>query len=164
MEQCNDLLVSLRRVIRAIDLYSKKLSKETGLTSPQLLVLHQIEATDGVLAKHVADAINLSSATVTSILDRLESREFVTRERSTEDKRKVKLHLTQKGREALVESPQPLQAHFIRRFEHLEQWEQTMIIASMQRVANMMDAEDLDASPLLQVGSIHAGQKTELAS
>ncbi|MBT0587647.1 MarR family winged helix-turn-helix transcriptional regulator [Alteromonas oceanisediminis] len=154
MEQCNDLLVSLRRVIRAIDLYSKKLSKETGLTSPQLLVLHQIQATDGVLASHIADAINLSSATVTSILDRLESRGFVTRERSKEDKRKVMLHLTAQGESALLESPQPLQAHFIRRFEHLEQWEQTMIIASMQRVANMMDADELDASPLLQVGSI----------
>ena len=43
MQKYEELLVSLRKVIRAIDLYSKKLSKESGLTSPQLIVLKEID-------------------------------------------------------------------------------------------------------------------------
>ncbi|MDM7859898.1 MarR family transcriptional regulator [Alteromonas sp. ASW11-36] len=154
MEKYDELLIGLRQVIRAIDLYSKKLNKESGLTGPQLLVLQAIANRDGVLAKQVADAINLSSATVTSILDRLEARDLVKRERSTQDKRKVLLHLTEKGEQAVGDAPKPLQQHFIDRFEKLEDWEQNMMIANMQRIAKMMNADDIDAAPVLEVGTI----------
>ncbi|GAA0854401.1 MarR family transcriptional regulator [Aliiglaciecola litoralis] len=154
MKKYEALLVSLRKVIRAIDLYSKKLSKETGLTSPQLIVLQNIAAHDGVMVKDIATCINLSSATVTSILDRLESRNFVIRERSTVDKRKVGLHLTEQGKIAIKDSPTPLQHHFIERFEAMEEWEQSQMLATMERIAKMMDADDIDAAPMLQVGGI----------
>ncbi|MCF2946971.1 MarR family transcriptional regulator [Paraglaciecola aquimarina] len=155
MQKYEELLVSLRKVIRAIDLYSKKLNKETGLTSPQLIVLHEIAAKDGMMVKDIAENINLSSATVTSILDRLESRNLVVRERSSIDKRKVGLHLTESGTNTIQDAPTPLQEHFINRFEKLEEWEQTQMLSTMQRIAKMMDADDIDASPLLEVGQIH---------
>jgi DNA-binding MarR family transcriptional regulator len=154
MEKYEELLVSLRRVIRAIDLYSKKLSKESGLTSPQLIVLQEITQHDGCMVKDIASSINLSSATVTSILDRLEARNYVIRERSETDKRKVGLHLTELGKSVLKDAPRPLQAHFIDRFEHLQDWEQTQLVSTMQRIATMMDAEDIDAAPMLEVGSL----------
>ncbi|WP_158967340.1 MarR family winged helix-turn-helix transcriptional regulator [Paraglaciecola sp. L3A3] len=155
MKKYEELLVSMRRIIRAIDLYSKKLSKESGLTSPQLIVMQEIAANDGIMVKQIAENINLSSATVTSILDRLEARNYVIRERSVQDKRKVGLHLTPTGQLAMQGAPTPLQEHFINRFEKLDDWEQTQLIATMQRIAKMMDAEDIDAAPLLEVGTIH---------
>ncbi|GAC16728.1 MarR family winged helix-turn-helix transcriptional regulator [Aliiglaciecola lipolytica] len=154
MKKYESLLVSLRKVIRAIDLYSKKLSKETGLTSPQLIVLQHISNSDGVMVKDIATNINLSSATVTSILDRLEARGFLIRERSVVDKRKVELHLTDEGAAAIKESPTLLQQHFITRFEAMEEWEQSQMLATMERMAMMMDASDIDAAPMLQVGGI----------
>ncbi|MCV2885145.1 MarR family winged helix-turn-helix transcriptional regulator [Aestuariibacter sp. AA17] len=154
MEKYDELLVSLRRVIRAIDLYSKKLSKETGLTSPQLIVLQEIAAQDGIMVKQVAENINLSSATVTSILDRLETKNLVSRLRSSVDKRKVGIHLTEQGKLVLAEAPKPLQEHFIHRFEKLEEWEQTQLVATMQRIAKMMDADEIDAAPMLEVGML----------
>ena len=155
MKKYEELFVSLRRIIRAIDLYSKKLSKETGLTSPQLIVMQEVAANDGIMVKQIAENINLSSATVTSILDRLEARGFAIRERSTLDKRKVGLHLTEAGKVAIQDAPTPLQEHFVNRFETLEEWEQTQLLATMQRIATMMDAEGIDAAPLLEVGAIH---------
>lgn len=154
MKKYDELLVSLRRVIRAVDIHSKKLNKETGLTSPQLIVMQEIAAHDDVMVKQIAENINLSSATVTSILDRLEPRGLVVRERSTVDKRKVGLHITEAGYAAIKDAPTPLQKHFINRFEKLEEWEQTQLVATMQRIAKMMDAEDIDASPILAVESI----------
>ncbi|MCT7941902.1 MarR family winged helix-turn-helix transcriptional regulator [Shewanella holmiensis] len=155
MKKYEERLVSLRQVIRAIDLYSKKLSKETGLTSPQLLVLQAIADHDDAMVKEVAETINLSSATITSILDRLEKRQLVTRTRSVTDKRKVGIRLTEQGKDILKDSPKPLQAHFIARFESMEDWDQSQMLATMQRISSMMDAEDLDASPVLEVGQIH---------
>jgi len=161
MKKYEELLVSLRRVIRAVGLYSKKLNKEMGLTSPQLIVLREISLQDGIMVKEIARHINLSSATVTSILDRLEGRSLVLRERSTIDKRRVGLHLTESGCTAIKDSPRPLQAHFIHRFEALESWEQTQMLATMQRIAKMMDAEELDAAPLLGVGQIFSQKPAE---
>jgi DNA-binding MarR family transcriptional regulator len=159
MEKYEELLMSLRKVIRAIGLYSKKLNKDSGLTSPQLFVLQKIEAQGGAMVKDIANSINLSSATVTSILDRLENKNLVIRERSTVDKRKVGLHLTTAGIKTLENAPKPLQEHFIDRFEKLEEWEQTQLVATMQRIATMMDAENLDAAPMLEVGAIQTPPK-----
>lgn len=161
MQKYEELLVSLRKVTRAIGLYSKKLSKESGLTSPQLIVLKEIDQHDGCMVKDIAQSINLSSATVTSILDRLEARNYVIRERSLTDKRRVGLHLTELGQALVKDAPRPLQAHFIDRFEKLEEWEQTQLVSTMQRIAYMMDAENLDAAPMLEVGALQVVAPTE---
>ncbi|MFT5421408.1 MAG: DNA-binding MarR family transcriptional regulator [Candidatus Endobugula sp.] len=154
MNIIEEVLVALRRVIRATDLHSKHLAKTTGLTTPQILLLQTIrkngEATIGQLAKEMS----LSQATVTSILDRLEKRNLVFRQRAEADKRKVHAFLTDQATDVLKEAPIPLQQHFAKQFGDLENWEQSMIISSLQRVAQMMDAQDIDASPLLDVGIV----------
>lgn len=154
MQRDEELLVALRRVIRAIDMRSKRLSREVGLTGPQLLVMRNIGNFPGIMVRQIAENINLSPATVTSILDRLEAKELVTRIRSTEDKRRVGVFLTDGGLAILEDAPLPLQEHFVNRFAKLEDWEQSQMVATMQRIATMMDAEEIDASPLLEVGNI----------
>ena len=154
MQKDEELLVALRKVIRAIDLRSKQLSKDVGLTGPQLLVMQSVGKEPGIMVRQVADNINLSPATVTSILDRLEIKALVQRIRSTEDKRRVGLFLTEQGQEILQDAPLPFQEHFINRFSKLKEWEQSQMVATMQRIASMMDAEDIDASPVLEVGNL----------
>lgn len=154
MNKDEELLIALRRVIRAIDLRSKQLSKEVGLTGPQLLVLQNIQEKPGVLGREIAQNINLSAATVTTILDRLATKRLIERVRSTEDKRKVGVYLTDEGKEAIENAPRALQEHFIERFSRLQEWEQSQMVATMQRLASMMDADELDASPVLEVGGL----------
>ncbi|MFQ6370135.1 MarR family winged helix-turn-helix transcriptional regulator [Shewanella sp. YIC-542] len=154
MEKYEQLLISLRKIIRAIDMHSKQLSKHSGLTGPQLIVMQKIAALGMPLAKQVAAEINLSPATVTTIVDRLEAKGLVIRQRSTEDKRKVHLLLSDAGHTLLLSAPKPLQEHFITRYQQLEDWEQSQLLSAVERIANMMDAEKLDAAPMLLVGQI----------
>ncbi|WOI39334.1 MarR family transcriptional regulator [Alteromonas sp. CI.11.F.A3] len=154
MRKEEELLVALRRVIRAVDLRSKQLSKHVGLTGPQLLVMQNIQEKPGIMVREIAENINLSPATITNILDRLEGRDLATRIRSTQDKRKVGVFLTEKGKVAVIDAPRPLQEHFVERFSQLKEWEQSQMVATVQRIASMMDAEDIDASPFLELGSI----------
>ena len=154
MRKEEELLVALRRVIRAVDLRSKQLSKHVGLTGPQLLVMQNIQEKPGIMVREIAENINLSPATITNILDRLEGRDLATRIRSTQDKRKVGVFLTENGKVAVVNAPRPLQEHFGERFSQLKEWEQSQMVATVQRIASMMDAEDIDASPFLELGSI----------
>lgn len=156
MEKYEELLVSLRQVIRAIDIHSRQLSKLSGLTGPQLMVMQHIAMLDAPLAKDIAKEIALSAATVTTIIDRLESRALVIRTRSKTDKRKVHLSLSEAGITLLSSSPKPLQEHFITRYQNLEEWEQSQLLSAVERIASMMDAEKLDAAPVLLVGQIQA--------
>ncbi len=155
MNNYEQVLVALRRVMRATDLHSKRLSKTAGLTAPQLLIMQTIRDLGEVTIGTIADKVSLSQATVTTILDRLELRKLIYRVRSKTDKRKVHAHLTPEGEVILAQAPAPLQEEFIRKFQNLHEWEQTMIISSLQRVAQMMDAERIDASPVLDVGPIN---------
>ena len=152
MKNIDEVLIALRRVIRATDLHSKYLSKTTGLTAPQILLLKTIRSQGETTIGKLADHMSLSQATVTTILDRLEKRGLVYRERSKEDKRKVHAHLTESGIHTLQAAPMPLHDQFARQFADLQDWEQSMIISSLQRVAHMMDAEHIDASPVLDIG------------
>ncbi|WP_243391522.1 MarR family winged helix-turn-helix transcriptional regulator [Pseudohalioglobus lutimaris] len=154
MDRLEQVLMSLRRVIRATDMHSKHLAKISGLTAPQILLLQAIRKLEGATVGQLAREVSLSQATVCSILDRLERKGYLERERSKVDKRKVHVQLTDSGIEILRDAPLPLQEHFSSQFNDLQEWEQSMIIASLQRVACMMDAEDIDASPVLDVGAL----------
>ncbi|PKM22611.1 MAG: MarR family transcriptional regulator [Gammaproteobacteria bacterium HGW-Gammaproteobacteria-14] len=158
MARHDDVLIALRRIIRATDLYSRRLSREAGLTAPQLLILQAIAVSDELTMGDIANEVSLSQATVTTILDRLEGRGLVTRERGSSDKRRVYARLTDAGRALIQDAPEPLQETFVRRFSALEGWEQSQIISAVERIASMMDAGHLDASPVLDVGAIDRGQ------
>lgn len=134
-----------------MDLRSRQLEKTVGLTVPQLIVLKELLDHDGSTAGFIAKKANLSQATVTPILDRLEQRGAIVRQRATEDRRKVHINLTPVGKDLVEKSPAILQEDFLEAFDTLQNWEQTQILATVQRIAAMMKAEKLPARPVLTV-------------
>lgn len=159
MSQIEDVLTALRRVMRAADIHSRHLTKIAGLTAPQLVLLKAIEATSGSTIGVLARKISLSQATVTNIIVRLESRGLLVRQRSETDKRYVYLYLTDNGKKALARAPTPLQESFGIRFLQLKEWEQTMILSSLQRLAELMDAEEIEVSPILDAGPLNENEQ-----
>ncbi|MEP0072190.1 MAG: MarR family transcriptional regulator [Marinomonas sp.] len=155
-QHLHDVLVNLRRIIRATDLQSKRVVKACGLTIPQIMVLRSIEELGDVTVRRISDSVSLSQATVTTILNRLEDRKFVERVRAQKDKRIVNARLTSLGQDILKTAPPLLHEKFIDEFESLDDWEQTQVLSSLQRIAVMMDAESLDAAPLLVINSPNA--------
>jgi DNA-binding MarR family transcriptional regulator len=147
-------LTALRRVIRATDLHSRVLVRSSGLTTPQLLLLNTIRRRETVSSGLLAQEMRLSQATVTNIVDRLENKGLVKRAKDESDRRRVNVVLTEKGHAKIADAPVPLQDRFVRSFSQLAQWEQNMIISALQRVASMMDAEDIEASPMLDIGRL----------
>ncbi|KAA5801634.1 MarR family transcriptional regulator [Alkalicaulis satelles] len=150
MSEHDVILIALRRIIRAVDIRSRELERETGLTAPQLVLLQALGREAEATPKSLSRAVSLSPPTVTAILDRLERAGLVTRRRSPRDGRSVIAELTPAGREAVSAAPELLQAGFLRAFRRAPEWEQHMIIAALQRVAEMMDCQDVDAAPILE--------------
>jgi DNA-binding MarR family transcriptional regulator len=155
-----EVLVALRRIVQAIDQHSSRLGKEFGLTTPQLLVLQTVAETKEQPIRAISAEVNLSQATVTSIVDRLERRGLLERQRSGTDRRKVFLVITEAGVELLRQAPKPLQENFLHRFERLREWEQHQLVFVLKQVAEMMGARHLDVAPLLDTGDVTRGHQT----
>lgn len=143
------ILTAIRRVIRSVDKYSRKINSELGLTTPQLLCLDTLGKNEHIITKELAQKVNLSESTVIGIVDRLEAKQYLIRERSKEDRRKVYLSLTDAGKGILDSTPSLLQDKLSIALSKLEKDNLETITQSLEQIVEMMDAEDLDASPNL---------------
>jgi DNA-binding MarR family transcriptional regulator len=150
------VMAALRRIIRAIDLHSRSLVHEYGLTGPQLVVLKELVDSAPQTVSELAAAVSLSQATVTGILDRLERKAMVCRTRDTADKRRVLVTPTDAAEEVLSGAPPLLQEHFTAAFAQLPDWQQSQILSSLQRIVALMEAGDVEAGPILTTGPLDA--------
>ena len=142
-----DIFMDLRRIMRAMDVYSRQLAGSHGLTGPQMLCLREITTRGSLTTGALARAVALSPATLTGILDRLEARGLVSRERRPEDKRRVLVSLTALGKQMSQELPSPMQERFGSRLTDLSIDEQTAIRMALGNVAKMMETDGADAPP-----------------
>ena len=136
-----EIFMDLRRIMRAMDVYSRQLSNSHGLTGPQMLCLREVSERGSLTTGDLARAIALSPATLTGILDRLEMRGLVSRERRPEDKRRVLVSLTSMGKEMSQELPSPMQERFGSKLAALPASEQAVIRHALGQVANMMETD-----------------------
>ncbi|MDT8390666.1 MAG: MarR family winged helix-turn-helix transcriptional regulator [Lentisphaeria bacterium] len=143
------VLCSLRRIIRAVDIYSRRLNSQVGLTSPQLICLQSVVRGKRLTLSMVTKDVSLSGSTITGIVDRLEAKGLLVRERSRTDRRKVYLKPTPAGVEVVKASPSLLQDTFANALRKLAEDEQINIAESLERIVALMEAEDIEASPNL---------------
>lgn len=158
MDRTDISLIALRRILRATELYGRELAQAAGLTPVQFRVLQVVGENGSCTAKAISQRMDVSQATVTSLVDKLVNQGMVIRQRSEVDRRQTNIVITDKGRSTLAEAPDALQQRYVRKFEALEDWEQAMLVAALERVAAMLDARDIDAAPVLHSGDIKTAQ------
>ncbi|MGM0431717.1 MAG: MarR family winged helix-turn-helix transcriptional regulator [Spirochaetota bacterium] len=160
MDIPKEVLRTLRKITRGIDLHSQQLVKVHGLTGPQLLVLKELADDPSMTPSQLAKRLSISQATITTMLDRLAKNGYLRRNRDTFDKRKVHIELQDKGLEIIRQSPSVLQEDFVKAFSNLSDWEQTQILSSLQRVAQLMNAQDIKVSPVMTGSNEHYEPKS----
>lgn len=134
----NTLLVAIRHVARAVDIQSRKLDRDFGLTLPQLIVLGRVRDLGEVTSRAISLEADLSAPTVVGILDKLEAKRLIERYRSTRDRRIVHTRLTAEGRDLLERAPSPLGDEFAAAFQQLPEEERRQMLASVDRVARLL--------------------------
>ncbi len=148
------ILRGLRQIIRAIDIHSRKLAATHQITGPQLCCLMTIAENGPTTATAVAQDVYLSASTVVGILDRLQEKGLVQRQRDSKDRRLVHVTVTEKGREMVANAPSPLQDKLAEALKDLPESEQTTIAHALERIVDLMEARILPAAPLLETGTI----------
>jgi DNA-binding MarR family transcriptional regulator len=143
------ILRSLRRIVRAIDLYSRELKADCGLTVPQLVCLSAIVREKQITAAALSGQVNLSPSTLVGILDRLEKARSIQRVRSIEDRRQVIIKATEAGKSAVRKAPSPLQENLALGLGSLPPDEQAAIAQSLDKIVELMEAHEIKVAPLL---------------
>lgn len=117
---------------------------------PQLLCLKAIgDAPEAMTVAALAKRVSLSPTTTSRIVERLVRAGLVSREREQEDRRRVSLSLTATGRTRHGSLPRPLQERFLERLERLPDADQERLLEALREILVMMDAEEVDAAPVL---------------
>jgi len=140
---------AIRRIVRAIDLRSREVSRKTGLTIPQIVVLQSIRDLGEVTTKALSENADLSSATVVTILDKVEEKGLIERYRSKSDRRIVHAKLTDAGLAMVSNLPGLLHEEFENKFDQCTRSEQETLLRSIEQIAEMLNAHKLDAAPML---------------
>jgi DNA-binding MarR family transcriptional regulator len=149
MDKSSEILTQIRKIIRAIDLHSNKLVQRYNMTGPQLIICTTLISHGMLTVTDLAKEVHVSKATVVSILDRLTKKDYIERVRDNKDKRKVYVKPTERLVTFIKQNPPNLlQENFIKKFEGLEKWEQSLILASFERVSDMMNATEIEAAPI----------------
>jgi DNA-binding MarR family transcriptional regulator len=154
------ILHALRRIIRSVDLYSRKLVAEHHVTGPQLVCLNTVVELGPITATDLAYQVQLSTSTVVRILDRLEDKRLILRQRQEDDRRRVHVTATIAGHELSAKAPYSDRHPLRDALKRLPTAEQEAVTHLLEQLVNLMDARELSASPVLEVGSI---QKTAQA-
>jgi DNA-binding MarR family transcriptional regulator len=95
----------------ALNKRSRRLLGHVGVTAPQRFLLKVVGMRPGCSPGELARFLHVTPATVTRVVQRMEAAGFLRREDDPDDSRRVRLHLTPKGRKveerctALSESP-----------------------------------------------------------
>lgn len=134
------LLRSIRRIMRAFDVQSRALMAAHQITGPQLLCLIEILDQTDTTAKDLAERVHLSPSTLVGILDRLEGKELIERNRDTEDRRRVRIKATEAGREVAQQAPAPFEAGVHRALGRLPRSEQAAITRNLKRLADVLES------------------------
>lgn len=148
----------MRRILRGTEAQARALMAKTGLTPSQLVLLQQLEGGVERTPSDLAARLGITQATTTVMIQRLEARGLLRRQRRSTDRRQTWLSLSEAGERALHVAPDGIQAKFAAEFEKLKDWEKLMVVASLTRVADMLDAE-ADAAPLID-SSLHLAPPT----
>jgi DNA-binding MarR family transcriptional regulator len=138
-----ETMQSLRRISKALQNYSHEVSNQYGITGPQLWVLKTVFKNGSLPLGELSQKMYLHPSTITGVVDRLEKKGYVSRDRDRQDRRVVMVQLTPKGKRLVKRAPNPVQGKMIHGLRQLRKKKLDFILESVQTLVEMMEAQDL---------------------
>ena len=146
-----EILIKIRQIVRSINLESKKIQKEYGVSIPQILCLNYLHESDNYQARQgeIRKFLHLNASTASGIINRLELKGLVARLPNSGDKRVVTIALTSKGNKLLHQIPALLHDQLSDKLQRLDTNTLEQTQKSLELLVNLLDIEEVEASPLI---------------
>ena len=146
-----EILVKIRKIVRSLNLESKAIQKDFGLSITQLLCLGHLQSCERYQSTHkeLMNLLSLNSSTISGIINRLEKRGYVARLSNEADKRAKLITLTASGLKLLENTPNVLHDRLAKKLASLSTSDQKMVGKALEIIISAMHIKELDAAPLL---------------
>jgi DNA-binding MarR family transcriptional regulator len=146
-----DILIKLRKIVRSVNLESKRVEKEQGVSIPQLLCLQFLAEQKDYRANatKLKDFLNLNASTISGILRRLEKKGLVAKLPKALDKRVTLISLTASGMKLIQSAPITFQQKLSEKLQALPPDKLKTIIEGIDLLTNIMEVDEIDASPII---------------
>lgn len=146
-----DILINIRKIVRSIDIESKKIQKEYGVSIPQVLCLSFLQESPNYQAAQgeIRKFLNLNSSTVSGIINRLEKKGYLARLPKSGDKRVVNIALTSAGDKLLSTMPSLMHDRLSEKLQKLDKLELHQVEGGLETLITLLDIDQVDASPMI---------------
>lgn len=143
-EKVKQIIFLIRKLMHGAELYTKELNKKYSITSAQLNCLLAIYENGPLPPSQIARHMLVNSSTVTGVIDRLELKGLVERQRNSADRRVIYIRLTPDGKKMAKVAPPPIQQRVIDGLQQMPAYELDQIILSLTKLTKMLDFQDLE--------------------
>ncbi|MBU1369271.1 MAG: MarR family transcriptional regulator [Bacteroidetes bacterium] len=151
MSEFTEVLINLRKIVRSVNLESKRIQKEFGVSIPQLLCLHYLATKPCFQSTMtgIAAYMNLNLSSVTGIVSRLEKKHLLAKLPKSGDKRITIVSLTASGMKLIDKSPELMHQQLSNKLSALSDDQIASLKESLQLLVQSFDLSEETASPLI---------------
>lgn len=136
---------SLRRIVKALEDYSRSVERKFDLTGPQLWALWELGRKGPLSLKLLSAHMHLDPSTVVGVIDRLVAKDLVERKPDPLDRRRISLCPTAKGQSILTSAPHPAQGHLLAGLSAMDPDRIQALQDSLAILEQVLGAEKLEA-------------------
>jgi DNA-binding MarR family transcriptional regulator len=150
-----DTLIYIRKIVRSVNLETKRIEKKHDISIPQLLTLTFLRKQSDYQSTSTAikNYLMLNSSTLTGIITRLESKNWIAKVPSNNDRRSTRIVLTIKGLNFLDSTPEIMHDVLSKKLEALSPEKLKDLQTSFEYIVDFLDIEKVEASPIIVGGT-----------
>ena|SRR5579871_3767106 len=141
-------LDAFRRIIQALRSSSRDAERRVGLSAAQLFALQQIASMHGASVSDLSARTFTHQSSVSVVIQRLVARKLVAKTLARDDRRRVRLAITDAGRTLLRRSPEPVQERLIAGIATLSVSDRRALVTALTTIADTLAVGDT-APPML---------------
>ncbi len=132
-----DTYIKLRRAVNTVSLRECEEMRKSGLTESQFGVLEALHHLGPLCQRELAEKVLKSAGNMTTVIDNLERRGLVERERKSDDRRVVTVHLTDSGERLIREAFPRVVGALVGAFSVLTASDQKQLAALCRRLGSV---------------------------
>lgn len=144
--QISEITKAFRIIFRTIQEHSRQVEAQCGVSAAQLWAMWELFSAPGLSVSELAGTLGIHASTTSNMLDKLEKKGLVRRERTGVDQRVVRLNLTDEGALLLAHSPRPAQGALSEALLHQTDAVLESLCATLSKVIESLPGKDAKAA------------------
>ena len=144
------ILDAIRQLVRALRLFDREAQAKHGITAAQMFMLHSLEGDEVLSLNQLAERAATDQSSASVVVHKLVEAGYVTRTARKDDRRRIELRLTAKGRAIIRKSPPPAQQRMLEAIATLKPRDRKALADSLEQFVHEIGAGGKKVSLLFE--------------